>query len=253
MPPRITRPTIAIGADNRHRDHAGDPHRHAESGFHGLRHAIDLHHVADTETGQPAEDGEGAAQPEPLLAQAVLDGVHRPADMLAAVVLLAVVHGQHHFAVLGGHAHQGGAPHPEQRARPAEEDGGGDAGDIAGTDSGRQAGHQRLEGTDLAIGAGLVPAPLPHQAETTGNGPPGHELEADHQEQPGAEDQHQDRWAPYQRVDFIDQIIQKLHVDSVCCFGLRHVGVRKTRHPFEVPAGGAPLLPLGGTVTIRTR
>src|SRR5690606_17331649 len=59
-------------------------------------------------------------------------------------------------------------------------------------------------------------------------------------EQPGAEDQHQDRWAPYQRVDFIDQIIQKLHVDSVCCFGLRHVGVRKTRHPSEVPAAVRP-------------
>src|SRR5690606_7768774 len=31
-----------------------------------------------------------------------------------------------------------------------------------------------------------------------------------------------------------------LHVDSVCCFGLRHVGVRKTRHPSEVPAGVRP-------------
>src|SRR5690606_41622982 len=40
--------------------------------------------------------------------------------------------------------------------------------------------------------------------------------------------------------DVIDQIMQKLHVDSVCCFGLRHVGVRKTRHPSEVPAGVRP-------------
>jgi hypothetical protein len=169
-------------AYKQHGDQTGQPQRHIEGGLQGGGHAVDLDHVADTETGKTAEDGEGGAQPQPLLAQTVLDCVHRPADVLAAVILLAVMHRQHHFAVLGSHTHQCGTPHPEQRTRPAEEDRGGHTGDIAGTDCSGQAGHQRLERADLtAFGIAFLAA-LPHQFEACADLSQRHELQAQHEE-----------------------------------------------------------------------
>ncbi|MCY1412564.1 hypothetical protein D9M71_279750 [compost metagenome] len=198
-------------ADQHHADHAGQPGRHAEGAGKGLRHAVDLDHVADAEAGETAEQREGAAHPRPLLAQAVLDRVHRPADVFAALVLLAVVHGEHHLAVLGGHADQRGAPHPEDCPGAAEEDRGGDAGDIAGADGGGQTGHQRLERADLAGAVVIFLASLPEQAE--GSDDPGqrHEFQPQHEEQAGAEDEDQHGRPPDQAIETIHHGIEEFH------------------------------------------
>ena len=71
------------------------------------------------------------------------------------IVDLAEVHREEHLGILGRHADQRRHPHPEQRARPPERDRGGDAGDVAGADGGRERRHQRGVGTDLALGAGF--------------------------------------------------------------------------------------------------
>ena len=54
------------------------------------------------------------------------------------------------FGKLGGHADEGGDPHPEQGAGAAQGDSGGHAGNVAGADGGGQGGGQGLEMRDLA-------------------------------------------------------------------------------------------------------
>ncbi len=206
-------------ADHDHGDQAGRPQRHREGGFQRVGHAVDLHHVANAEAGQPAEDGERSAKPDPLLAQPVLDGIHRAADVLATVVLLAVVNRQHDLAVLGGHTDQRGAPHPEQRARAAEEDRRGDAGDVAGTYRCGQRRHQRLERADLTGGFVALGTTAPHQGEAGTNAGQRHELEHDHQHQAGAKDQDQHGRAPDEAVNGVDEVVQKFHSSTLFLIG----------------------------------
>ncbi len=196
----------------------GDPVGHAEGNLQGIGHAVDLDHVADTEAGEPAEQGEGRTEPGPALAQTVLDGIHRTADVFVALILLAVVHRQHHFGELGGHSHQRGAPHPEQRARAAEEDRRGHPGDVAGTDGGRQAGHQRLERADLAAALVILATPLPEQAKADSQAHQGHELQPQHQVQAGAENQHQHQRPPDHAVQVDHPLLQAFHQRSLFLF-----------------------------------
>ena len=131
--------------------------------------------------------------------------------MLATVILLAVMHRQDHFAIFRRHAHQRGAPHPEQRARAAEEDRRGHTGDVAGTDRRGQAGHQRLERTDLARFFVAFRASAPDQCEAGADTRQRHELEHRHQEETGAQNQHQHGRAPDETVNAIDQVLQEFH------------------------------------------
>ena len=52
------------------------------------------------------------------------------------------------FDTAGGHAQQGGDPHPEHRARPSQIEGHGDPSNAAGADGGGQRGGQSLERGD---------------------------------------------------------------------------------------------------------
>ena len=74
-----------------------------------------------------------------MAAEAILDRIHRAADLLAVVIGFAVVDGDEDFGVLGGHADERGHPHPEQGARAADGDRGGDASNVAGADGGASA------------------------------------------------------------------------------------------------------------------
>jgi hypothetical protein len=129
MPPRITapapiastRPVAQVGTPNCARSACGD--------------GVGLHHVADAEGGDRGGDREedreqGAERALDALGQIEL----RPAGLLAGRVDLAEAHAEERLGVLGRHADEAGHPHPEQRARPAEVDGGGDAGDVADAD-----------------------------------------------------------------------------------------------------------------------
>ena len=131
--------------------------------------------------------------------------------MLAALILLAVMHRKHHFAVLGSHTDQCCTPHPEQRTGTAEENRCGYTGDIAGTDSGGQAGHQGLERADFtALGITFLTA-LPHQFEARANLAQRHEFQTQHEEQTGAENQHQHGRAPDHAIELIDQGVDEFH------------------------------------------
>ena len=134
----------------------------AKAGVKCLHHVADgggdvapLGGVADAEGSQRTENTEDNTQPLPVFAQAVLDVIHGAADPVAILVALTVFDRQHNLGVLGHHADEGGNPQPEDGARAAQGDGGGDAGDVAGADGGGQRGSQSLEGSDLAL-LGLV-------------------------------------------------------------------------------------------------
>ena len=108
-------------------------------------------------------------------------------------------HGEHGLGVLGGHAHQGRHPHPEQRAGPADGDGRADAGDVAGADGGGQRGHQRVERRDVALP--LLATAGPEHPEAVAELAQRQRAEPHHQVQAGAENQHQHRRPPDEAVD----------------------------------------------------
>ena len=141
-----------------------------------------------------AEHGKGNAQPGPFRAEAVLDVIHRAADIVAFFVALAEFHGADGFGVFGGHADQRGHPHPEQRPGAAEEHSGGNAGDVAGADGGRQRGHQGVERADLPLAPAF--AALEQQAEASANAQDRHEFQPDLQEKADAQDQDQHQRPP---------------------------------------------------------
>ncbi len=130
------------GGDDGQHD-AGHLMRDAEAGVERLGERVRLDHVADAERGQRRQQREDAA--EPRQAQALLQRVHRSAAHRPGFVGLAVVHRDDDLAVLGAHAEQARHPEPEERARAADEDRGGDAGDVAHADRRGQRRRDRLE------------------------------------------------------------------------------------------------------------
>jgi hypothetical protein len=91
------------------------------------------------------------------------------------------------LGVLGRHADKRRAPHPEEGAGPAEEDGRRHAGDVAGADGGGKRGHERVEGTDLTF-LGAFLAALPEQGKAEADLADRHELQPGLQEESRAED-----------------------------------------------------------------
>ena len=122
-----------------------------------FRGGVGLHHVADAEGGQRSEQGKEARERGKAPAQSA-DIVHRPAVKSPVRRPLAIAHGEDDFGILRGHAEKGRHPHPEHRARPAQSDGPGDAGDIARAHRGRQRRRHRLQRryfpVDCAFSAG---------------------------------------------------------------------------------------------------
>ena len=110
---------------------------------------VGLDGIADAESGDRAEQGE--QHPQPFLPQSPLQIIHRTARHLAVLVNHPVFDGQHPFGVLGSHAECRRDPHPEQRARPADRDRGGNADDVSRTDGCGQGHHQCLEVADIAL------------------------------------------------------------------------------------------------------
>src|SRR5690606_30626756 len=162
-------PADALDAAQHHRGHDEDHGRTGEPG--GDRpdvlqlggHRVGLGHVADTERGNRAEQGEEEAEDETeAAADPVAQVEHGATALLAFGVPAAVLHTQQRFAVLGGHAQQAGHPHPEQCAGAAVADGERRASDVAHTHGGGQRGAESLVVGDVAFAALLLAA---HKSE----------------------------------------------------------------------------------------
>ena len=109
---------------------------------------VDLRHVADAEGGDGREHAEQHADPLPVLAEAILDVVHRAADPVALGVTFPVLDGECDLGILDDHAEQRREPQPEHRAVAAEGDGLRGADDIAGADRRGQRRRDSLQGRD---------------------------------------------------------------------------------------------------------
>ena len=129
--------------------------------------------------------------------------------LLALRIRRAEPHAQVGLAVLGCHAHDAGDPDPEQRAGPADGDGGGHADDVAGADGSRKGG-----GECLVVGnvAGAVLG-FVHE-RVAGGAPECAELDApqpDGQEQAGAQqegDEHER--TPDEGGDGTEDVVQSV-------------------------------------------
>ena len=132
-------------------DERCDERRDAVAAVQRIRDGVGLDRGACAPAGQNAQRCEQTAQPGPFRAHAVLDVVHRAADMASFVIDLTEADGEHAFGVFRGGADNCRDPHPEHRARPANGDGGRDAGNVAGPDGRREGGHQRAEWRDIAF------------------------------------------------------------------------------------------------------
>ena len=142
-----------------HRHHGGQHQTHRQT--HGGRTLGpgEAHHrtgdlaalgdVADAEAGQHPQNGKQHRQPFPVFAQTVFNVVHGAAVVHPVFVLVAEPDGQSDLGVFGAHAQKSGYPHPEHRPRAADEDGAGDAGDVAGAHGAGQRGAHRLEGRQI--------------------------------------------------------------------------------------------------------
>ena len=138
------------GTDQHHERYGGDQRCDVEFVVEGGGDGVGLHHIADAETGDGAEDREGDGEPAPFGAQAVADVVHGAADPVAGFVFFAELHGADCFGIFGGHADQSCHPHPEQGSGAAEGDGCGHTDDVTRADGGGQRGHEGAEGGDVA-------------------------------------------------------------------------------------------------------
>ena len=188
-----------------------------EGGDHGVDGRGDvahLHGVADAEGCQGRKDTEDSTQPLPVLAEAVLDVIHGAADPVAVLVAFTEPDGQQDLGVLGRHADQGGDPQPEHGTRAAQRDGGGDTGDVTGTDGTSQRRTHGLEGRHFAflgfgLGEDLAQGVLHGVAELTelhAEGPDGQQDTGTHQE-----DEHGD--APHDAVDGTVDGLNDCHTD----------------------------------------
>ncbi len=130
--------------------HGGHFPGHREGEAHGITDGVDLGEGADAEEGD-ADAKQGEQLGEHLGAEPLLQVVHGAARHLAVGVLLAIFHRQQALGILGGHAEQGGHPHPEQGTRAAQLDGGGDPDDVAGAYGGGEGGAERAEAGDIPL------------------------------------------------------------------------------------------------------
>ena len=153
-------------------------------------------------TDEPAEGEEDRERLEDP-GQRVVDDVHRPALDLAGVVVPAVHHGQRTLEELGVHPDEGGDPHPEHGPGPALADGDGNPADVAQPDGGGQRVAQGLEVADLpgVVGVAGVVVPARGQAQRVDEAGERQQAREDHQHQPPADQQHDQRHAPGQVVD----------------------------------------------------
>ena len=210
-----------------------------DGGVDGVGDVAYLHRVADAEGGQAAEDTKDHRQPLPVLAQAVLDVVHGAAHPVAVLVPLTELHGQGNFGVLGTHTDEGSDPQPEDGARAAQGDSGGDTSNVAGAHGAGQGGGHGLEGGHLTLaGCGFVEDladgvlhGVAELAELHATGAQGHQDARAHQQ-----DQHGN--APYESVDRTVNAFNQCH--AYLSFFLKFLFTRGLEYRQPEKTIGAP-------------
>ena len=133
--------------DQGHQHDAGNEGCNAEALIHHAADGVGLDEVAADDLGNHEQR---AQHRQPGGVQALFDVIHGAAHPLALLVAFTIQKAQHDLAVFGGHAHEGGHPHPEDGAQAAGHHRGGYAHDVAAAHAGGQGGAQRLEGGDAA-------------------------------------------------------------------------------------------------------
>ena len=103
-----------------------------------------------------AKQREGDRQWFPLLAEPVLDRVHRSTGRRTAGKDDPGLHRKGALGELEGHAEDRRYPHPEERARPPVVNRGRNTGDIANADGRRKRCGQGLEMGEIAVMLGIV-------------------------------------------------------------------------------------------------
>ena len=197
-------------ADQQKQQQRAHPGGYGKIGGKRLPDGIALHHRARTDAGHDAEEGEAGTEPHPFGAEAVLDEIHGPAYPVPGGRPLTEMHREEHFAELGGHAHKGRHPHPEQRARSPDVNGRGHAHDVSGPDVRGKRGHERVEGGNLAPG-GLILTAFPQVFEPAREIAEGEEAQPDGKIEPCSHQQDQHTRPPYHIVDLRQPLHKRLH------------------------------------------
>ncbi len=152
---RHSRDTLDAADENERRraghEHADEPARHMDGVADGRADGVGLYHAAHKakrEEGRHREEArEKAAE---AIGESALDIIDRAAVHRTLSVHPARLLRQHRLGVDGGHAEEGDDPHPENRARAADQDRAAGADDVAGADLRRHSGGQRLKGAQAA-------------------------------------------------------------------------------------------------------
>jgi len=127
----------------------GHRRRHPVPGGEDVGDRVRLDHVEGHSEREDEAHGEHHACRAG--AEAALDVVGGPAAERVVVVRLLVDLREGGLGERRGHAEQRHDPHPEDRSRPTEREGDGDAGDVARAHAAREADAEGLEGADAAL------------------------------------------------------------------------------------------------------
>ncbi len=163
---------------------------------------IDLGGIADSEDG--GEDAEGRkerAEPSPFRAHTVFDVEHRAAGNISFFIDFTILDGEAPFGEFRGHSEEGRHPHPEKSTRAAGMNRGRDADDVPRADGRSQCRTKRFE-------AGNVPGILifagrENQLEGQRQSNDLQKAQAQREENPRADQEHQKRWPPDDAVNRI--------------------------------------------------
>jgi len=185
----------------------GDVRIDIKRGLQAGADGVGLHPRQQHAAGEDGGDGERPGVPlhtKPLLY------VEGRAAAVFAVDLLLVDLTQGGLHEGGAGAEEGHHPHPEHGTRSAEGDGGGDAGDVAGTDPAGQGHGQRLEGGDARIRALAIKHQPDHLLDVTQL----QKAAAQGEVEAYPQTQIDERRAPNHTIDGIDDLI---HVQQLLC------------------------------------
>ncbi len=159
----------------------------------------------------------------PILAHGLFDVIGRAAAITAVVILLFIYLCQRALDKGRGGAEKGRHPHPEHGAGTTERNGRRHAGDVADADTPRQRHGQRLERGNTRCG--LLPGE--HQPDHFCKAADLHESGADREVQTGAEAQINERAAPDDAIEEVDDFthaivpsVPRWRLHAAVCAGL---------------------------------
>lgn len=196
--------------------------------LYGRRDPVDLSNGADTEqTRTRTENGKqnrqhtGRALPfRKTFCNSALDVIKRSSQHMAVGIYGTVFDRQQTFGVLCSHAKKRCDPHPEQRARTAEQNGGCNTHNISRSDCGRKRRAERTEAGNLSAAAFFI---LNHEFQRTRKLTQLQKMHSDRKQDPDRQQQHNQRNPPdpfrQLQSDLIQPIQKIFHFSFPLLFG----------------------------------